>query len=185
MKNIITKVTASALVAMNLTACQASEISNQEDLMVLAQSNASKTNFTTNSPTFYENRLKSFVYNWFSLFDSNAPHEEFYKRLVKTNNLEFRFPDATLRSQDDFKKWYDGILKNIKIASHQLKDIQIKKQSDHKFIINVDVLWTGVPYQGKSIIFNAHQEWHVQVMDSKFEDIRIEKYLVSENKSRI
>ncbi|HEY9842683.1 MAG: hypothetical protein ACAI44_17170 [Candidatus Sericytochromatia bacterium] len=131
------------------------------------------------SPTFYENRLRGFAYTWFSLFDSNAPHAEFLKRMVQDQSLEFRFPEATLRTPADFRGWYDGILKNIRVASHTVNSIQIQHQSGNEFIVHVDVLWRGIPYQGEPVVFHARQEWHVVVSGADYSDIRIRKYLVS------
>ncbi|PKL77120.1 MAG: hypothetical protein CVV27_06790 [Candidatus Melainabacteria bacterium HGW-Melainabacteria-1] len=131
------------------------------------------------SPTFFENRLRGFVYHWFSLFDSNAPHAEFLKRMVSDPTLEFRFPEATLRSESDFRSWYDGVLKNIRVASHTVNAIKIQKLSGNEFKVLVDVIWRGVPYQGEPVVFHASQEWHVVVKGADFNDIRIRKYLVS------
>jgi hypothetical protein len=140
---------------------------------------ASASRVSSESPTFFENRLRGFVYHWFSLFDSNAPHAEFLKRMVQDPSLEFRFPDANLRNEQDFRSWYDGILKNIRVASHTVNSVKIQKRTGNEFTVLVDVLWRGVPYQGEPVFFHASQEWHVVVKGNDFNDIRIRKYLVS------
>lgn len=179
----LNKIALSALFALALSACNA--VPTPLSTPALAQMTrpmqamAVQSTLTTESPTFYENRLRGFVYTWFSLFDSNAPHAEFLKRMVHDSSLEFRFPEGTLRNETDFRGWYDGILKNIRLASHTVNSIRIQRQSESEFVVYVDVLWRGIPYQGETQVFHASQEWHVLVSGPNPEDIQIRKYLVS------
>ncbi|MBT9547540.1 MAG: hypothetical protein IV090_19250 [Candidatus Sericytochromatia bacterium] len=173
----------SSLVALTLLGCNATQPSLATPASQFAprslQIAAAGPQISSESPTFFENRLRGFVYHWFSLFDSNAPHAEFLKRMVQDQSLEFRFPDATLRNEKDFRGWYDGILKNIRVASHTINSVKIQKRAGNEFIVRVDVLWRGVPFQGETVVFHASQEWHVVVKGNDFNDIRIRKYLVS------
>ena len=68
---------------------------------------------------FNENEIISFVYQVYSMYDRHVPAERFLP-LLASKNLEMRFPETTLRSHADFKRWYAAIGKTIASNTHTL-----------------------------------------------------------------
>ena len=120
-----------------------------------------------------ENRVKSFVYEWFAQFDDNAPTTDFLRFLPST--FLMKFPEATLRSHRDFTKWYQGILATIKSANHQIKSLKITSKNNI-FHVEVAVLWTAKTKDNKNLSFDAFQTWKVAI--NKYGTPQILEYIV-------
>ncbi|MEW6712402.1 MAG: hypothetical protein AB1403_21470, partial [Candidatus Riflebacteria bacterium] len=75
-----------------------------------------------------QNQIHGFVYHWFSLFDRNAPVAQFLEH-IPADRFKMAFPEATLTSRDDFKRWYKGIQTNIKNASHEIVKLNIHEEN--------------------------------------------------------
>ena len=121
------------------------------------------------------NEIKSFVYKWFSLFDRNAPTDEFIARTVD-QGLEMAFPERTLRSHNDFRDWYGGILENIKKASHDVSDLQVTQESPTQFAVSLRVHWQATTATGEELSMHVRQEW--TVIDDGGPSPRVKRYIV-------
>ena len=121
------------------------------------------------------NEIKSFVYKWFSLFDRNAPTDEFIARTVD-QGLEMAFPERTLRSHNDFRDWYGGILENIKKASHDVSDLQVTQESPTQFAVSLRVHWQATTTTGEELSMHVRQEW--TVIDDGGPSPRVKRYIV-------
>ena len=121
------------------------------------------------------NEVKGFVYHWFSLFDRNAPVEEFLPKLDKTG-LEMRFPEATLNGVGEFQNWYGGILCTIARANHDVRTVEVTPQGQGRWSVHVIVLWTATTTEGQPVQFLADQTWAVREIGGR---LVISQYLVS------
>ena len=118
--------------------------------------------------------VEGFVTHWYSLFDSNAPVEEFLKVLAN-EELEVILPEATLRSHQDFKNWYSGIQERIKTASHEVISFDYFRFKDH-WRVNLDVIWRATEYSGKQHYLRTDQIWDIHLKPSGY---IISKYIVN------
>jgi hypothetical protein len=62
---------------------------------------------TDSTKTHAENDVRAFVYSWYRLLDQHAPLEE-YLPLLAGEDVEFIFPEATLKGTEGFAAWYRG-----------------------------------------------------------------------------
>tara|TARA_B100000749_G_scaffold280259_1_gene275673 strand:- start:33348 stop:34862 length:1515 start_codon:yes stop_codon:yes gene_type:complete len=122
-----------------------------------------------------DSAVEVFVFHWFSLFDRNAPVTEFLPKL--SDEVDMKFPEATLESHEDFKDWYAGVLETVETASHDIQDLEISKVSEALYQIDLVVLWKAKNFDGTNVEFRAQQHWEVQVGS---DGPKIKKYLVSE-----
>ena len=131
-----------------------------------------------NSHIFNKNAVTAFVYNTFFMFDKHAPVEQFLSNLVE-KNLIMQFPEATLMSKEDFKKWYAGIGENIKSNNHTVQSVDVKVNADSTFTARVIVLWQAESKKGEFLTFNAEQKWTIVAEQGR---LKIKDYLVSKAK---
>ena len=131
--------------------------------------------FTTLSAN--QNQVYGFVYHWFSLFDRNAPVAEFLEH-IPTNRFKMVFPEATLTSREDFKRWYKGIQTNIKNASHEIVQLNINEEKG-QYLIELVVLWRATTFKGESLSFDALQTWKIELRDGR---PFIHEYFVTDGK---
>jgi hypothetical protein len=107
------------------------------------------------------NDVKSFVYAWFALFDRNAPLSEFLPHLAQ-RGLVMEFPEATLHSRDDFARWYAGILRDIRKASHEIEKVDVALSAPGEWKIEVIVVWHATTAAEKELALRVRQTWRVQ-----------------------
>lgn len=108
-----------------------------------------------------ENELKAFVYHWFSLFDRQAPPDNFLP-LIADKGLEMAFPEATLHSHQDFLDWYNGIRNTILENSHDLSDISVTILPDGNYTVDVKIHWKAITSQGKNLALKVRQTWELK-----------------------
>ena len=131
-------------------------------------------------PTFAaahtESDVQAFVRDWFHLFDTNAPVGNFLERLSdQDGDVEFQFPEQTLRSKADFTTWYAGILQTYKTAAHDVKDVQIS-QVGADWQVQVRVQWNAETYDAKSAELYSQQTWLVR---DTSDGLKISRYIVT------
>ncbi|MDD5628776.1 MAG: hypothetical protein PHU21_06910 [Elusimicrobia bacterium] len=112
---------------------------------------------------FGENDIKSFVYHVFAMYDRHV-HVGKLLPLFADQGLQMRFPDATLSSHEDFKRWYAGIGKSIKSNTHQVERLSVTLFGGGRYQADLIVLWRAEGRDGKFISMRVHQVW---TMDDK------------------
>jgi wyosine [tRNA(Phe)-imidazoG37] synthetase (radical SAM superfamily) len=61
--------------------------------------------------TLTRDQLDRFVTEWYRALDDHAPTEQLLAMLAD-DGLDMRMPEITLRSQDDFRTWYETTIIN-------------------------------------------------------------------------
>ena len=110
---------------------------------------------------FCENDIRSFVYHVFALYDKHVPVSRFLP-LLADKGLDMRFPDATLRSHKDFKRWYAGIGKDIRSNTHQVERIDVSYPGRGRYQVGVVVLWQAMIKKGGYVSMRARQVWTLE-----------------------
>lgn len=128
--------------------------------------------------TFNVNAVLSFVYNTYYMFDKHVAVEDFLKNLAD-KDLHMKFPEAELKSHDDFQKWYKGVGDAIQSNTHTVQSVQAKANDDGTFGVHVVVLWQAQDKKGQYLKFMADQNWTVIDDNGR---LKIREYLVKEAK---
>ncbi|MGE0491314.1 MAG: cupin domain-containing protein [Vulcanimicrobiota bacterium] len=87
-----------------------------------------------------ENEVRSFVYQWFSLFDRTAPAAAFLPYL-DGERMVVEFPERTLRSHQDFETWYAEVVALFPRVSHQVRNLEVQAEGAG-FSVRLEVGWT-------------------------------------------
>jgi hypothetical protein len=128
-----------------------------------------------NNHLFNQNAVTSFVYNTFYMFDKHVPVEQLLKNLVE-ENLNMQFPEATLKSKEDFKRWYAGIGENIKSNTHKVQSVDVNINANNTYSARVIVLWQAESKKGEFLKFKVEQKWTLVAEQGR---LKIKEYLVS------
>jgi hypothetical protein len=127
------------------------------------------------SNRFNENDIISFVYQVYAMYDRHVPVERFLP-LLAPRNLEMRFPETTLRSHADFKRWYAGIGKTIASNTHSLESVKVNVLGGGRYQADIVGVWQAETKKGEHIVFRFRQRWGL--VDGPGKQPLIQTYLV-------
>jgi hypothetical protein len=124
---------------------------------------------------FNENEIISFVYQVYAMYDRHVPVERFLP-LLASKNLEMRFPETTLRSHADFKRWYAGIGRDIASNTHTLESVQVSIPGGGRYQADIVGVWQAETRKGEYLVFRFRQRW--RLVDGPGRQPLIQNYLV-------
>jgi len=124
---------------------------------------------------FNENEIISFVYQVYAMYDRHVPVERFLP-LLAARNLEMRFPEGSLRSRADFKRWYANIGQTIASNTHTLESVKVDALGSGRYQADIVGLWQAESKQGEFIDFKFRQQW--TLVDGPGKQPLIQTYLV-------
>ena len=127
------------------------------------------------SNKFNENEILSFVYQVYAMYDRHVPVERFLPFLA-SKNLEMRFPETTLRSHADFKRWYAGIGQTIASNTHTLESVKMSVLGGGRYQADIVGLWQAESKKGEYVVFKFRQQW--TLVDGPGKQPLIQTYLV-------
>ena len=124
---------------------------------------------------FNENEVISFVYQVYAMYDRHVPVERFLP-LLASKNLEMRFPETTLRSHADFKRWYAGIGRDIASNTHTLESVQVTIPGGGRYQADIVGVWQAETRKGEYLLFKFRQRW--RLVDGPGRQPIIQTYMV-------
>jgi hypothetical protein len=124
---------------------------------------------------FNENEVISFVYQVYAMYDRHVPVERFLP-LLASKNLEMRFPETTLRSHADFKRWYAGIGRDIASNTHTLESVQVTIPGGGRYQADIVGVWQAETRKGEYLVFKFRQRW--RLVDGPGRQPVIQTYMV-------
>jgi len=111
-----------------------------------------------------ESEVKEFAADWYKKLDVHAPGEEFLPLLAE--DVELRFPEATVQGFDGFKGWYDRVINIFFDEVHTLKEVKMTpngEQADVKVVVKWEAsVWKPPAAKSERIVLDAYQTWVVK-----------------------
>jgi quinol monooxygenase YgiN len=106
--------------------------------------------------------VSAFVATWFQRLSDRAPVDELLP-MVADEGLDMRFPDATLASHEDFRKWYEQVGQAFRDQSHEVLEVQQTPGADASVDLAVTVIWRATTIaDGRSFASRATQSWRLR-----------------------
>jgi len=109
--------------------------------------------------------VQNLVYTWFRKITVKVPVEEMLE-LLSPNDLQMKFPEETLRSHTDFKKWYQTVTNLFFDQVHDVKYLDIELDGDQaevNLIVNWQArTWTAPEATSKWQGSYVRQHWIVR-----------------------
>lgn len=124
--------------------------------------------------------VKELIYYWFKKLTDHDPIEDILP-MLDTNDLEMHFPDTKIKSEEEFRGWYQTVTNRFFDQVHELKmlDIEINGTTANiKLVVNWQAR-TWDPPQGYSKWEGVyvHQSWVIQRNKSTGKPV-INRYIV-------
>ena len=119
------------------------------------------------------NRIKSFVYFIFSLYDERVDVSIIYPYLTD-NELIMKFPDKEIYSYADFADWYEGNDQGDRIVSntHEVEVLQAETAATGEYRVELDVLWKALLEKSGSTALRTRQRWVLVEGDGQWPKIK-------------
>lgn len=108
--------------------------------------------------------VKDMAVAWYRKLDVHAPMVEILPMLAD-KGLKMKFPEATLKGQDGFEGWYQGVIRIFFDEEHTVKSVKSVIKGN-KARVKVVVRWAAsrwrspAPYSDR-IVLDAYQTWEV------------------------
>ena len=113
-----------------------------------------------------ESEVQKFAADWYRKLDVHAPLEE-YKPLLADDELEMKFPEATVTGFAGFSDWYNRVIGIFFDEVHNVKEATITSTSGETSTVKVVVKWEASVWKppapnSERIILDAYQTWIVK-----------------------
>lgn len=109
--------------------------------------------------------VNDLVYTWYKKLDVHAPVEEVLP-LLSSEGPEMRFPEATIRTIDEFKGWYKKVTNLFFDEIHAMKMLNIDLNGESatvKLVVNWQAhVWNPPAAKSKWLGFDALQTWIIK-----------------------
>lgn len=109
---------------------------------------------------YSENEIKSFIYQVFGMFDRH-PDVNQLLLMFADEDLDMRVPEGTIKSHDDFKKWYAGVGARFQSNIHAIDKIEISIPSKGDYRASFIVNWQAMGRDGKYVSLKFRQTWRI------------------------
>jgi hypothetical protein len=101
---------------------------------------------------------------WYRKLDVHAPLAEVTPMLA-TKGLEMKFPEATLRTLDDFQGWYERVIRIFFDEVHKVKEVDAtitEEGAEVNVVVHWEAsVWTAPAANSQRIKLDAYQTWFV------------------------
>jgi len=108
--------------------------------------------------------IEAFVAAWYRKLDVHAPSGEFLP-LVAEQGLEMQFPEGPLSGVEEFRRWYEGVIRLFFDEVHTVTRVDISWQGN-RALVDVVVNWQARRWhppapRSEWIGFDAYQQWEM------------------------
>lgn len=113
--------------------------------------------------------VQKLVYSWFRKITIKVPVEELLS-MLSSEELEMKFPEETLRSHADFRKWYKTVTHKFFNQVHEVKMLDVDVSGD-KAVVSLIVNWQADIWEppapfSKREGYYVHQTWTAKMDQS-------------------
>jgi hypothetical protein len=112
-----------------------------------------------------DHELSRLINDWHHRLDMHAPVETLLV-LLADDDLKICLPEQTIRSEHDFRRWYDDATRRFFDESREVKQLSITPAGERaviKMVVNWQArIWNPPEARSKWIDFEIYQTWVVQ-----------------------
>ncbi|MEI2644591.1 MAG: nuclear transport factor 2 family protein [Candidatus Competibacter sp.] len=131
---------------------------------------------------FRRAEIEAFVADWYHKLDIHAPAD----RLVALvdERVEMQFPEGTVRGAEQFRAWYEGVIRLFFDELHTVTRVGIDWRDD-RCLVDVVVNWQARRWRPPAprsewIGFDAYQRWEMVPAPSNNSRWVVSRYTVDE-----
>ena len=110
-----------------------------------------------------DSEVNQLAVDWYAKLDTHVPVEEYSPLLAE--DVEFRFPEGTVRGFDGFRGWYESVTRKFFDEAHTLKTVRVTPKVDSanvQVVVNWQAsVWKPPAAKSERINADAYQTWVV------------------------
>ncbi len=131
--------------------------------------------------SFSRAEIEAFVADWYRKLDIHAPAEELISMVA--DQVEMQFPDGTVRGVEEFRAWYEGVIRLFFDELHTVTRVGIVWRDD-RYRLDVVVNWQARRWnppapRSEWIGFDAYQRWEMIASPASGRPVVV-RYIVDE-----
>jgi hypothetical protein len=131
--------------------------------------------------SFSRAEIEAFVADWYRKLDIHAPAEELISMVA--DQVEMQFPEGTVRGVEEFRAWYEGVIRLFFDELHTVTRVGIVWRDD-RCLVDVVVnwqarRWTPPAPRSEWIGFDAYQRWEMIASPASGRPVVV-RYIVDE-----
>lgn len=135
-----------------------------------------------NAGSFDHARVEAFVADWYRKLDIHAPADQLIPLVDK--RVEMQFPEGTVRGAEQFRAWYEGVIRLFFDELHTVTHVGIDWQND-RYLLDVVVNWQARRWRPPAprsewIGFDAYQRWEMIPAEGNHGRLAVSRYIVDE-----
>ncbi|PYE54804.1 hypothetical protein [Deinococcus yavapaiensis] len=122
---------------------------------------------TTTTAPLTDAEVRAMVDAWYKGLDVHAPAEDMTP-FVHETDLQMRFPEATLTTVEEFRGWYEGVIRIFFDEVHTLQKLDVNLNEDgSSALVNLVVYWEASRWKAPAakserLLMDADQTWEVR-----------------------
>lgn len=126
-------------------------------------------------------QIEAFVADWYRQLDIHAPSEELVSMVA--DGVEMQFPEGAVRGVEEFRAWYEGVIRLFFDELHAVTRVGIAWQND-RYLLDVVVNWQARRWnppapRSEWIGFDAYQRWELIASPASGRPVVV-RYIVDE-----
>ncbi|HAO31535.1 MAG TPA: nuclear transport factor 2 family protein [Candidatus Competibacter sp.] len=130
---------------------------------------------------FRREEIVAFVADWYHQLDVHAPADHLVA--LVDERVEMQFPEGTVRGAEQFRAWYEGVIRLFFDELHTVTRVGIDWQ-DGRCLLDVVVNWQARRWRPPAprsewIGFDAYQRWEMTVSPNDGRPV-VSRYIVDE-----
>ncbi len=131
--------------------------------------------------SFSRAEIEAFVADWYRKLDIHAPAEELISMVA--DQVEMQFPEGTVRGVEEFRTWYEGVIRLFFDELHTVTRVGIVWRDD-RYRLDVIVNWQARRWnppapRSEWIGFDAYQRWEMIASPASGRPVVV-RYIVDE-----
>ncbi len=131
--------------------------------------------------SFSRAEIEAFVADWYRKLDIHAPAEELISMVA--DQVEMQFPEGTVRGVEEFRAWYEGVIRLFFDELHTVTRVGIVWRDD-RCLVDVVVNWQARRWnppapRSEWIGFDAYQRWELIASPASGRPVVV-RYIVDE-----
>ena len=113
--------------------------------------------------SFSRAEIEAFVADWYRKLDIHAPVEQLISMVA--DGVEMQFPEGAVRGVEEFRTWYEGVIRLFFDELHAVTHVGIAWRDD-RCLLDVVVNWQARRWRPPAprsewIGFDAYQRWEM------------------------
>jgi len=111
--------------------------------------------------TYLNNRVLSLLHAWlFHVEGQDKDVNDFLELL--TDDFYLNFSEQTqLDSKEKLEEWLKVASTTVKVSNHTPENVVVEKTGDHTYLLNVDLVWSGIAANDAKMRAKTHHTWQI------------------------